>query len=856
MLANLNALGRFTPDKNEADATLISSYAAVRASQLGVAPEEFFQKHLLSVVAEQIGGKSFDQSHKGFFRLFDAAGRVDAVSGIRRMSDEEVKRAEDEFLSHFPEGSRYPHDTRLLERIRRASEGATLELGGSPEAKRIHAGALGPFSEYATRGVVLPGDSFEPHGRLEVHVYGREQAQQGFAGEPALTFTVGPDGGLTVNGPAPSGDTFREFHTRGWAERAVGHDGTPQEGWSALRDPENPGKAMPLPQMLPLLADVHARARLWLKQDRIGLHWTRATGALGGLFGDNPTAVFFQGSGAGNQSVPRAYGFAQTETEAFNPGSQYDQAQRQFAETERAYGGRDAFEQAKAVGRTKLNYRQWVQVRTPSFRAWFGDWELAAQTLRPAANFAEAREVAKEFQGKTLTSADGLAAVVSRGNLDKMLSASAVHKSESAAEHALAVANLDVLFAQAMSGWSKTDRGGDPNIAAIHRLFAPMRVGNKARLVKLTVKEYAQKTHGNRIYSVEAVNVGEASPVPEMVAADRTEGSRLLTGPTGLADTIAQRVREFNPASVSKVTDPETGEPMVVYHGTKPHYDPDTESWTTPESSEGVLPTYVETSDGIPLRSALFTSTDSRVAAAYSQAPFSRDVDDVGGYGNGSVVYPLFLNIRKPAWRNFDGKSWRALGGHGFIEANAREARKTGWDGLHLRDVVDNGNSQEIVADTWAVFRPEQIKSATGNSGAFDAASPNILKQGNRGAFDPDTNTIALLTKADLSTFLHESGHYFFETDIAVAAELIAKAEPLTPGEAQILADVQALLAWHGIQGSIGAQLDQWYAMDFEERRSHHERTAEAFMRDFRICWLGYHLCWRARREVEWRQAE
>ncbi|MDY0046074.1 MAG: PLxRFG domain-containing protein [Thauera propionica] len=47
----------------------------------------------------------------------------------------------------------------------------------------------------------------------------------------------------------------------------------------------------------------------------------------------------------------------------------------QFRETERAYGGREAWQQARDAGRTKLNYGQWVQVRTPAFKAWFGDWE-------------------------------------------------------------------------------------------------------------------------------------------------------------------------------------------------------------------------------------------------------------------------------------------------------------------------------------------------------------------------------------------------------------------------------------------------------------------------------------------------
>ena len=53
-------------------------------------------------------------------------------------------------------------------------------------------------------------------------------------------------------------------------------------------------------------------------------------------------------------------------------------ADEQFRETERAYGGKAAYEQARAAGETKLNYRQWVQVRTPAFKAWFGDWQALA----------------------------------------------------------------------------------------------------------------------------------------------------------------------------------------------------------------------------------------------------------------------------------------------------------------------------------------------------------------------------------------------------------------------------------------------------------------------------------------------
>lgn len=105
-----------------------------------------------------------------------------------------------------------------------------------------------------------------------------------------------------------------------------------------------------------------------------------------------------------------------------------------------------------------------------------------------------------------------------------------------------------------------------------------------------------------------------------------------------------------------------------------------------------------------------------------------------------------------------------------------------------------------------------------------------------RGAFNPNNNTIALLKNADLSTFLHEAGHYFFESDIALAAEIAhgnnaLGADTMTQGEQEILNDVSALFKWLGINGTIDEQLAQWYSLSFEEKRAYHEKTAESFER-------------------------
>jgi len=51
------------------------------------------------------------------------------------------------------------------------------------------------------------------------------------------------------------------------------------------------------------------------------------------------------------------------------------EAERQYAEIEAQYKGTSEWLKAPNGKPTNLTERQWVQVRTPAFKAWFGDWE-------------------------------------------------------------------------------------------------------------------------------------------------------------------------------------------------------------------------------------------------------------------------------------------------------------------------------------------------------------------------------------------------------------------------------------------------------------------------------------------------
>lgn len=62
-----------------------------------------------------------------------------------------------------------------------------------------------------------------------------------------------------------------------------------------------------------------------------------------------------------------------------------------------------------------------------------------------------------------------------------------------------------------------------------------------------------------------------------------------------------------------------------------------------------------------------------------------------------------------------------------------------------------------------------------------------------RGVFSPDTNTIVLLKDANLTTFLHELGHFYLE----MLSDLASR--PNAPPA--LVADMQTLLDWFGIKG-------------------------------------------------------
>jgi hypothetical protein len=85
-----------------------------------------------------------------------------------------------------------------------------------------------------------------------------------------------------------------------------------------------------------------------------------------------------------------------------------------------------------------------------------------------------------------------------------------------------------------------------------------------------------------------------------------------------------------------------------------------------------------------------------------------------------------------------------------------------------------------------------------------------------RGAYAPAERTISLLKDADLSTFLHESGHFFLDTYDRIAR--------MPDAPAEISRDFQTLMDWFGVPDK-----DAWSRMSLDQQRESHEKFARGF---------------------------
>jgi 2'-5' RNA ligase len=161
----------------------------------------------------------------------------------------------------------------------------------------------------------------------------------------------------------------------------------------------------------------------------------------------------------------------------------------------------------------------------------------------------------------------------------------------------------------------------------------------------------------------------------------------------------------------SKVVD-EKGEPLVVYHGTQAG---DIQEFNR---KLGVKLGFWSNDFTGPL--GTWFSADPKVAGEFAVPRVQR----AGEFA--SAIYPSYVSLQNPAVFDEYSDLTAAVNKAGSAQKLRRQLEREGNDGIIIqRSRTDfHPERKDVVA-----FEPTQIKSATGNRGAFDPNNPNILYQ-------------------------------------------------------------------------------------------------------------------------------
>ena len=418
-------------------------------------------------------------------------------------------------------------------------------------------------------------------------------------------------------------------------------------------------------------------------------------------------------------------------------GADAQAAQREHAVTERVYGGRAAYEVAKAAGRTKLNFFQWVQVRTPRFKQWFGDWEAARgvkelavkepHDLSEQAALDGKKAIEQAFRsfgpvetvdGRSVTFPVGMAGKISR------------HKGFDVGRVAGA---FDVLLRDAIPMMSQAEQAREGhknhsrNVVAYHHYVNRFEQGGREYYIRFTVQGLNARpgtsgqdiAHSSFVSDVEVYGK-EKGAAPE--SASFRENPVLADGTAPVDAILARWIEDGNGETVSNVTDPDTGEPLVVHHGSPDarFLDEDATFKSQRDRYGGAMGR---------AEAAHWFASSRRVASTYADDRRAFD------YQNAEPgVIDAWLQLKNPLVIDAGGAHWRTAQQSGKTSDVIEQARKDGHDGVIIRRVRDDYSTLESgkrgeIADTYAVFSSPQIKSATANVGTFSQDDGNILHQ-------------------------------------------------------------------------------------------------------------------------------
>ncbi|WP_422477191.1 hypothetical protein [Pleomorphochaeta sp. DL1XJH-081] len=388
---------------------------------------------------------------------------------------------------------------------------------------------------------------------------------------------------------------------------------------------------------------------------------------------------------------------------------------------------------------TNLTEQKWVQVRTPSFKKWFGDWESASHKkyleglpigIAPGNQFEAdgvslSKKVSSWYEGEGYSVVD--VAQIGKVSLDKRAVKNSIsHGLTRAKAEAFAIVPEILRFGRLIDQHT-SDR--DENLS-IYVLAAPVRIAKQDYVGVVLVK--ADKGT-KRMYVHEVVLKEKLQQSAFKTEASTTDTSALNGAGTGAIKRVIQNIYAVNEAP--KVVD-ENGEPKVLYHGSP---------------AEGITQFDRQGANGG--EHGLIYATDSERGAddfSYEQLPGNSNLSFRPG--RRGHVYPLYMKIQNPLdFRSLTTTDYDNI--RSAIETYGidRESKLQALDEMMLKERVGHQYAKFVASDLlshlsdydydgliaemrnggpleYAVVSPMHVKSID-NQGTWDFNNPNILFQ-------------------------------------------------------------------------------------------------------------------------------
>lgn len=402
--------------------------------------------------------------------------------------------------------------------------------------------------------------------------------------------------------------------------------------------------------------------------------------------------------------------------------------------------------------------------KSPFFRAWFGDWRAYDYNTVNTVNLNSTNKVAR---GAVQNKDTGFYIDVSKIGIDHIK----VHLHNSKFAQCI-INNLHditenaVLLDTYLS--EKTGKTKHINTSFMHSFYIPVEYDGEKSIIKLYVEEYYNNWNDKiqrRDYDVKKIETFyDADRFGENISAPLYASKNVsMNNISDLFSFVKQYDKEFNPKPVNPVMLNDDGTPKVFYHQTKADftifntdneraglYDSDTPIgmfFKTTDKNIGLagnkqMAVYLNAKNVLTfnnrddihfywMKNVLgyaelqkqYDTVDKRYQAEYEKEEVKSDewydehYDDlVSGKITDEEAQKIMdgkLDIILDEWKKATNPIRRKQ-----KNLISEYIRKSDVDGIHLK------NDEKV--DTYIVFKPTQIKSATDNIGTFDGNNPDI----------------------------------------------------------------------------------------------------------------------------------